>query len=84
MTYKGGIPLIGILMLTVACQSDAATASVRIVANIAEVISVSVSGTIDPVVDIQTNSPQSFDITTQRIPADSSSATALVVEISAR
>ena len=57
MTYYGRVPVIGILMLAVAYQSDAATASVRIVANIVDVINISASGATDPVVEIQTNSP---------------------------
>ena len=84
MTYYVRGPVIGILMLTVAYQSVAATASVRIVANIAEVIHVTLTGKTSPVVTIQSNSPQNFDITTNILPRDGSASTAYAVEITAK
>jgi len=82
------VPIIGGLLLTVANQSVAASASVRIVANIAKVVNVSISASAapstSPVIDIQTNSPQSFDLKTQKSPSDGSSGKTYSVEISAR
>ena len=88
MTYRGMFPVMGILLLAVANRSVATTASVQIVAFIAKVINISISESTSPssapVIDIQTNSPQSFDITTQKLPTDGSSGKTYAVEISAR